>query len=166
MERDKALEMAISQIERQFGKGSIMKLGESGAMQDVEVIPTGCLSLDIALGVGGLPRGRAVEIYGPEASGKTTVALHVAAEAQRHGGFAAFIDAEHALDAHYAARLGVDVDNLLISQPDTGEQALDIAEALVRSSAVDVVIIDSVAALVPRAEIEGEMGDSHVGLQA
>ncbi|MFP4200923.1 MAG: recombinase RecA [Clostridia bacterium] len=158
--------MAISQIERQFGKGSIMKLGESGAMQDVEVIPTGCLSLDIALGVGGLPRGRAVEIYGPEASGKTTVALHVAAEAQRHGGFAAFIDAEHALDAHYAARLGVDVDNLLISQPDTGEQALDIAEALVRSSAVDVVIIDSVAALVPRAEIEGEMGDSHVGLQA
>ncbi len=166
MERDKALEMAISQIERQFGKGSIMKLGESGALQDVEVIPTGCLSLDIALGVGGLPRGRVVEIYGPEASGKTTVALHVAAEAQRHGGFAAFIDAEHALDAHYAERLGVDVENLLISQPDTGEQALDIAEALVRSSAVDVVIIDSVAALVPRAEIEGEMGDSHVGLQA
>jgi len=166
LERDKALEMAISQIERQFGKGSIMKLGESTNIRDVEVIPTGCLSLDIALGVGGLPRGRVVEIYGPEASGKTTVALHVAAEAQRHGGFAAFIDAEHALDASYARRLGVDVDNLLISQPDTGEQALDIAEALVRSSAVDVVIVDSVAALVPRAEIEGEMGDSHVGLQA
>ena len=166
MEREKALDMAISQIERQFGKGAIMKLGESQALRDVEVIPTGCLSLDIALGVGGLPRGRAVEIYGPEASGKTTVALHVAAEAQRHGGFAAFIDAEHALDASYARRLGVDVENLLISQPDTGEQALDIAEALVRSSAVDVVIIDSVAALVPRAEIEGEMGDSHVGLQA
>ncbi len=166
MEREKALDMAISQIERQFGKGAIMKLGESKAYRDVEVIPTGCLSLDIALGVGGLPRGRVVEIYGPEASGKTTVALHVAAEAQRHGGFAAFIDAEHALDASYARRIGVDVDNLLISQPDTGEQALDIAEALVRSSAVDVVIIDSVAALVPRAEIEGEMGDSHVGLQA
>lgn len=166
MDRQKALDTALAQIERQFGKGSIMKLGEVSAKTQVDVISTGCLPLDIALGVGGLPRGRAVEIYGPEASGKTTVALHVVAEAQRAGGVAAFIDAEHALDALYARNLGVDIDNLLVSQPDTGEQALEIAEALVRSGAVDVVVIDSVAALVPRAEIEGEMGDSHVGLQA
>ncbi len=165
MEREKALDAALSQIERQFGHGAIMRLGES-SRSPVAVIPTGCLSLDVALGVGGIPRGRVVEIYGPEASGKTTVALHVVAEAQKAGGVAAFIDAEHALDPHYARRLGVDVDNLLVSQPDTGEQALEIAEALVRSSAVDVVVVDSVAALVPRAEIEGEMGDSHVGLQA
>lgn len=165
MDREKALDMAMSQIERQFGKGAIMKMGETLDI-DLQVIPTGCIALDIALGVGGLPRGRVVELYGPEASGKTTVALHIAAEAQKAGGYAAFIDAEHALDASYARRLGIDVDNLLISQPDTGEQALDIAEALVRSKAVDVVIVDSVAALVPRAEIEGEMGDSHVGLQA
>ncbi len=164
-ERDKALDLALSQIERQFGQGAIMRLGES-SRAPVAVISTGCLSLDVALGVGGIPRGRVVEIYGPEASGKTTVALHVVAEAQKNGGVAAFIDAEHALDPHYARRLGVDVDNLLVSQPDTGEQALEIAEALVRSSAVDVVVVDSVAALVPRAEIEGEMGDSHVGLQA
>ena len=162
----KALEMALSQIEKQFGKGSIMKLGEAAAKMNVEVIPTGALSLDIALGVGGIPRGRVVEIYGPESSGKTTVALHILAEAQKLGGTAAFIDAEHALDPVYARRLGVDIDNLLISQPDTGEQALEIAEALVRSGAVDVIVVDSVAALVPRAEIEGEMGDSHVGLQA
>lgn len=162
----KALEIALSQIEKQFGKGSIMKLGEAAAKMNVEVIPTGALSLDIALGVGGIPRGRVVEIYGPESSGKTTVALHILAEAQKLGGTAAFIDAEHALDPVYARRLGVDIDNLLISQPDTGEQALEIAEALVRSGAVDVIVVDSVAALVPRAEIEGEMGDSHVGLQA
>jgi len=162
----KALEMALSQIEKQFGKGSIMKLGEAAAKMNVEVIPTGALSLDIALGVGGIPRGRVVEIYGPESSGKTTVALHILAEAQKMGGTAAFIDAEHALDPVYARRLGVDIDNLLVSQPDTGEQALEIAEALVRSGAVDVIVVDSVAALVPRAEIEGEMGDSHVGLQA
>lgn len=166
MEKEKALEMALSQIEKQFGKGSIMRLGEADARLAVEAIPTGALSLDIALGIGGMPRGRVIEIFGPESSGKTTVALHVIAEAQKAGGIAAFIDAEHALDPVYAKRLGVDTDNLLISQPDTGEQALEIAEALVRSGAVDVVVIDSVAALTPRAEIEGEMGDAHVGLQA
>ncbi len=162
----KALSIALSAIEKQFGKGSIMRLGEDSAKLQVEVISTGCLTLDMALGVGGVPRGRVIEIYGPESSGKTTVALHIIAEAQKAGGIAAFIDAEHALDPSYAKKLGVDIDNLLISQPDTGEQALEIAEALVRSGAVDVVVIDSVAALVPRAEIEGEMGDSHVGLQA
>lgn len=156
----------MAQIEKQFGKGSIMRMGEAGSKFVVEVIPTGALSLDVALGVGGVPRGRVLEIYGPEASGKTTVALHMVAEAQRGGGIAAFIDAEHALDPSYARRLGVDVDNLLISQPDTGEQALEIAEALVRSGAVDIIVVDSVAALVPRAEIEGEMGDAHMGLQA
>ncbi|MCL6451352.1 MAG: recombinase RecA [Acetobacteraceae bacterium] len=166
MDKDKALDAALAQIERQFGKGSIMKLGEATAHMQVEVIPTGCLALDLATGVGGVPRGRVVEIYGPEASGKTTVGLHIIAEAQNLGGVAAFIDAEHALDPVYAQRVGVKVDDLLISQPDTGEQALEIAEALVRSGAVDVVVVDSVAALVPRAEIEGEMGDSHVGLQA
>ncbi len=166
LEKQKALENALLYIERQFGKGSIMKLGEDAAKINVEVIPTGALSLDIALGVGGLPRGRVVEIFGPESSGKTTVALHVIAEAQKAGGTAAFIDAEHALDASYARRIGVDIDNLYVSQPDTGEQALEIAEHLVRSGAIDVVVIDSVAALVPRAEIEGEMGDAHVGLQA
>ncbi|HHW92726.1 MAG TPA: recombinase RecA [Firmicutes bacterium] len=166
MEKQKALEMALMQIEKQFGKGSIMRLGEASAKLNVEVIPTGALSLDLALGVGGVPRGRVVEIYGPESSGKTTVALHVIAEAQKMGGNAAFIDAEHALDPVYAHNLGVDVENLLISQPDTGEQALEIAEALVRSGAIDVVVVDSVAALVPRAELEGDMGDSHVGLQA
>jgi recombination protein RecA len=162
---DKSLEMALTQIERQFGKGAIMKLGES-AVRDVAAIPTGALSLDLALGIGGVPRGRIVEIYGPESSGKTTLALHVVAEAQRNGGSAAFIDAEHALDPVYAKALGVDVDELLISQPDTGEQALEITDMLIRSGALDVIVIDSVAALVPRAEIEGEMGDSHVGLQA
>lgn len=162
----KALDMALSQIEKQFGKGSIMRLGEASAKMTVEVIPTGCLAIDIALGVGGVPRGRIIEVYGPESSGKTTVALHIAAEAQKLGGVAAFIDAEHALDPVYAKALGVNIDNLLVSQPDTGEQALEICEALVRSGAIDVVIIDSVAALVPRAEIEGEMGDSHVGLHA
>lgn len=166
MDKKEVLEGTISQIERQFGKGAIMRMGESAMMENVPSISTGCLSLDLALGVGGIPRGRIVELYGPEASGKTTVGLHIVAEAQKAGGYAAFIDAEHALDATYADRIGVDIDNLLISQPDTGEQALDIAEALVRSGAVDVIIIDSVAALVPRAEIEGEMGDSHVGLQA
>jgi recombination protein RecA len=165
-EKDKALENALAQIERQFGKGSIMKLGEAAANMQIEVIPTGSISLDVALGVGGIPRGRVVEIYGPESSGKTTLTLHVIAEAQRSGGVAAFIDVEHALDPAYARSLGVDLDNLLISQPDTGEQALDIAEMLVRSNAVDVVVVDSVAALVPKAEIEGDMGDSHVGLQA
>ncbi|MDH3518238.1 MAG: recombinase RecA [Acidimicrobiia bacterium] len=165
MERDKALEMAVSQIERQFGKGAIMRMGESAA-NPTEVISTGALALDLALGIGGVPRGRVVEIYGPEASGKTTLALHVVAEAQRNGGIAAFIDAEHAMDPIYSRALGVDVDELLISQPDTGEQALEIADMLVRSGALDVIVIDSVAALVPRAEIEGEMGDSHVGLQA
>jgi recombination protein RecA len=165
MERDKALDMAITQIEKQFGDGSIMKLGEDSIRQ-VEVIPTGAMSLDLALGVGGVPRGRIVEIYGPESSGKTTLALHIVAEAQRTGGIAAFIDAEHALDPVYAKNLGVDVDELLISQPDTGEQALEITDMLIRSGALDVVVIDSVAALVPRAEIEGEMGDTHVGLQA
>ncbi|MDX1449477.1 MAG: recombinase RecA, partial [Acidimicrobiia bacterium] len=164
-ERNKAVEMAVSQIERQFGKGSIMKMGDAAANK-VDVISTGALSLDLALGIGGVPRGRVVEIYGPESSGKTTLALHVVAEAQRNGGIAAFIDAEHALDPVYARKLGVDVDELLISQPDTGEQALEIADMLIRSGALDVVVIDSVAALVPRAEIEGEMGDAHVGLQA
>ena len=165
MERQKALDIAIQQIERQFGKGSIMKLGEDTSL-NVSVISSGCLALDIALGAGGFPRGRVVEIFGPESSGKTTVALHLVAEAQRLGGNAAFIDAEHALDPVYAKNLGVNVDELYVSQPDTGEQALEIAEALVRSNAIDVVVIDSVAALVPKAEIEGEMGDSHVGLQA
>jgi len=164
-DKQKALELALMQIERQFGKGSIMKLGEASKL-NIEVIPSGALALDIALGVGGLPRGRVVEIFGPESSGKTTVALHIIAEAQKLGGLAAFVDAEHALDPIYARNLGVDIDNLLVSQPDTGEQALEIAEALVRSGAVDVIVVDSVAALVPRAEIEGEMGDSHVGLQA
>lgn len=166
LEKQKALENALSHIEKQFGKGSIMKLGEDATRINVEAIPTGALSLDIALGVGGLPRGRVVEIFGPESSGKTTVALHVIAQAQKAGGTAAFIDAEHALDAVYARNIGVDIDNLYVSQPDTGEQALEIAEHLVRSGAIDVVVIDSVAALVPRAEIEGEMGDAHVGLQA
>jgi recombination protein RecA len=165
MDKKKALEMALTQIEKQFGKGSIMKLGESTHM-NVEAIPSGALELDIALGVGGIPRGRVTEIFGPESSGKTTVALHVIAEAQKRGGTAAFVDAEHALDPVYAGKLGVDIENLLVSQPDTGEQALEITEALVRSGAIDVIVIDSVAALVPRAEIEGEMGDSHVGLQA
>ncbi|MDI6618241.1 MAG: recombinase RecA [Clostridiales bacterium] len=164
-EKIKALEEAMTQIEKQFGKGSIMRLGESAKL-NIDVIPTGALDLDIALGVGGLPRGRIVEIFGPESSGKTTVALHVIAEAQKMGGTSAFVDAEHALDPVYAKNLGVDTDNLVVSQPDTGEQALEITEALVRSNAVDVIVIDSVAALVPRAEIEGEMGDSHVGLQA
>jgi len=158
--------MALAQIEKQFGKGSIMKLGEASAGMAIDVIPTGAIALDAALGVGGVPRGRVVEIFGPESSGKTTVALHIIAEAQRAGGIAAFIDAEHALDPAYAHNLGVDIDELLISQPDTGEQALEIAEALVRSGAIDVIVIDSVAALVPKAEIEGEMGDQHVGLQA
>ena len=162
----RALDTAMRQIEKDFGKGSIMKLGEASAKMNVESIPTGALSLDLALGVGGIPRGRITEVYGPESSGKTTVALHMIAETQKRGGYAAFIDAEHALDPEYARHLGVDVDNLLISQPDNGEQALDIAEALVRSGAIDIVVVDSVAALVPRAEIEGEMGDSHVGLQA
>ena len=166
MEKDKALSNAIQQIERSYGKGAIMKLGEVAAARDVTVIPTGSLPLDLALGVGGMPRGRVVEIYGPESAGKTTVALHVVAEAQKQGGVAAFVDAEHALDPLYASRIGVQIDDLLISQPDTGEQALEIVEVLVRSSAVDVIVIDSVAALVPKAEIEGEMGDAHVGLQA
>jgi len=165
VEQDKALDMAVSQIEKQFGTGAIMKMGE-GAIRNVKAIPTGALSLDIALGIGGVPRGRIVEIFGPESSGKTTLALHVVAEAQRNGGIAAFIDAEHALDPVYAKALGVDVDEMFISQPDTGEQALEIADMLIRSGALDVVVVDSVAALVPRAEIEGEMGQSHVGLQA
>lgn len=165
-DKKKALDMAMHQIEKDFGKGSIMKLGEATAKMNIEVIPTGALSLDIALGVGGIPRGRVTEIYGPESSGKTTVALHMIAETQKLGGYAAFIDAEHALDPEYARHLGVDIDNLLISQPDNGEQALEIADALVRSGAIDIIVIDSVAALVPKAEIEGEMGDSHVGLQA
>jgi len=165
--KQRALDMAVSQIEKQFGKGSIMCLGEEGALvKDVSVIPTGSLSLDLALGIGGIPRGRVIEIYGPESSGKTTLALHVVAEAQRLGGSAAFIDAEHALDVSYARKLGVKTDELLISQPDSGEQALEISEVLVRSGAVDVLVVDSVAALVPRAEIEGDMGDSHMGLQA
>jgi recombination protein RecA len=164
-DRDKALETALAQIERQFGRGSIMRLGEEGR-PPMEVIPTGAISLDVALGIGGLPRGRVVEVYGPEGSGKTTIALHAVASAQKLGGIAAFVDAEHALDPEYAKHLGVDTDALLVSQPDTGEQALEIADMLIRSGAIDVIVIDSVAALVPRAEIEGEMGDSHVGLQA
>src|SRR6266702_6630565 len=163
--REKAIDLALQQIERRFGKGAIMKLGEVAKVQ-VEVISTGSIALDMALGVGGIPRGRVTEIYGPEASGKTTLCQHIIANAQRAGGYAAFIDAEHALDRTYAAHCGVDTDNLLISQPDTGEQALEIVDSLVRSNALDVVVIDSVAALTPRAEIEGEMGDSHVGLQA
>ena len=162
----KALDLALSQIEKQFGKGAIMRLGPGGVLADVAVISTGSLGLDIALGVGGMPRGRVVEIFGPESSGKTTLSLHVISEAQKNGGVAAFIDAEHALDVGYAKKLGVNIDDLLISQPDTGEQALEIAETLVRSGAIDVIVVDSVAALVPRAEIEGEMGDSHMGLQA
>ena len=165
VDRQKNLEMALSQIEKQFGKGSVMKMGEKGTMA-IEAVSTGALSLDLALGIGGLPRGRVTEIYGPESSGKSTLALHVVAEAQRNGGICAYIDAEHALDPVYARAIGVDIDELLISQPDTGEQALEIADMLVRSGAIDVVVIDSVAALTPRAEIEGEMGDSHVGLQA
>ena len=164
-EKKKALEVAMSQIEKQFGKGSVMKLGEFKAME-VEAIPTGALSLDIALGIGGVPRGRIIEVFGPESSGKTTLALHVIAEAQKAGGEAAFIDAEHALDPVYAKKLVVDIDNLIVSQPDTGEQALEITEALVRSGALDVIVVDSVAALVPKAEIDGDMGDSHMGLQA
>lgn len=164
-EKEKNLEQAIAQIEKQFGKGSIMKLGDVTTTK-VDVIPTGCLPLDMALGIGGIPRGRIIEIYGPESSGKTTVSLHIIAEAQKLGGTAAFVDAEHALDPIYAARLGVDVKNLYVSQPDTGEQGLEIAESLVRSGSVDIVVIDSVAALTPKAEIDGEMGDSHVGLQA
>lgn len=163
--RKKALEQAIAQIEKQYGKGSIMKMG-AGAAKDVDVIPTGCLALDIALGIGGVPRGRIIEIYGPESSGKTTVSLHVVAEAQKMGGTAAFIDAEHALDPIYAKKLGVNLDELYVSQPDNGEQGLDIVDSLVRSGAVDIVVVDSVAALTPKAEIDGEMGDSHVGLQA
>ena len=165
-DRNRAIELAMGQIEKQFGKGSIMRLGEDAVLPDVKSIPTGALSLNIALGIGGVPCGRIVEVYGPESSGKTTLALHIAAEAQKNGGVAAFIDAEHALDVHYAKKLGVNTDDLLISQPDTGEQALEIVEVLVRSGAIDVLVIDSVAALVPRAEIEGEMGDSHMGLQA
>ena len=164
--RHKAIDAALSQIEKQFGKGAIMKLGQKGAAVAVEVIPTGSISFDLALGIGGFPRGRVIEIYGPEATGKTTLALHVIAEAQKRGGQAAFIDAEHALSPEYAARIGIDIDNLLISQPDFGEQALEIAEVLVRSGAVDVIVVDSVAALVPKAELEGEMGDAHMGLQA
>jgi len=165
MEKEKALELALAQIEKQFGKGSIMKLGENAKL-DIEAISTGALPLDIATGIGGVPKGRIIEIYGPESSGKTTVALHIVAESQKKGGIAAFIDAEHALDPGYAKKLGVNIEDLIISQPDTGEQALEIAEALVRSGAVDVIVIDSVAALVPKAEIEGDMGDSHMGLQA
>ena len=166
LDKEKALEIALAQIEKQFGKGAIMKLGDSSANLNISAIPTGCIDLDIALGVGGIPRGRIVEIFGPESSGKTTIALHVVAQAQKMGGTAAFIDAEHALDPVYAESLGVNVDDLYVSQPDTGEQALEICEALVRSGAIDVVVVDSVAALVPKAEIEGDMGDSHVGLQA
>jgi len=165
-DRNRAIELAMGQIEKQFGKGSIMRLGEDAVLPDIKSISTGSLSLNIALGIGGVPCGRIVEIYGPESSGKTTLALHIAAEAQKTGGVAAFVDAEHALDIHYAKKLGVNIDELLISQPDTGEQALEIVEVLVRSGAIDVLVIDSVAALVPRAEIEGEMGDSHMGLQA
>jgi len=165
-ERNKALDIAVGQIEKQFGKGSIMRLGQRGAIAPIEVIPTGAISIDFALGIGGMPRGRVVEIYGPESSGKTTLALQVIAEAQRAGGMAAFVDAEHALDAQYAQKLGVDVENLLVSQPDHGEQALEIVEVLIRSGGVDVVVVDSVAALVPKAEIEGEMGEAQMGLQA
>jgi len=166
MDKKKALEVALSQIERQFGKGSIMKLGEAGGRFEVPVIPSGSIAIDVALGVGGFPRGRVTEIYGPESSGKTTLTLHVLAEAQKLGGIAAFIDVEHALDPVYAANIGVDLENLYVSQPDTGEQGLEIVETLVRSNAVDVIVVDSVAAMVPRAEIEGDMGDAHVGLQA
>ena len=165
-EKQKALDAALSQIEKQFGKGSVMKLGDSSNNMNVETIPTGSLSLDIALGLGGIPKGRVIEVYGPESSGKTTVALHMVAEVQKRGGVAGFIDAEHALDPVYASKIGVDIDNLYISQPDNGEQALEITETLVRSGAVDIIIVDSVAALVPKAEIDGDMGDSHVGLQA
>ena len=165
-EKQKALNSTIAMIEKQYGKGAIMKLGDNKVNTDLEVIPTGCLSLDLALGIGGVPRGRIMEIYGPESSGKTTVALHIIAETQKMGGVAAFIDAEHALDAQYAHALGVDTNELYLSQPDTGEQALDICESLVRSSAVDIIVIDSVAALTPKAEIEGDMGDTHVGLLA
>ncbi|PLX78408.1 MAG: recombinase RecA [Desulfuromonas sp.] len=165
-QRDRTIELAMSQIEKQFGKGSIMRLGEDNTIPGVEAIPTGSISLDLALGVGGVPRGRVIEIYGPESSGKTTLALHIVSEAQKKGGISAFVDAEHALDVQYAKQLGVNTDDLLVSQPDTGEQALEIAEVLVRSGAIDVLVVDSVAALVPRAEIEGEMGDAHVGLQA
>lgn len=164
--KKKALDAAVMQIEKDFGRGAVMRLGDTSAFGEVEVVPTGALSLDIALGLGGVPRGRVVEIYGPESSGKTTVSLHMAAEVQKRGGIAAFIDAEHALDPKYAAGIGVDIDELYISQPDTGEQALEITEMLVRSGAIDIIIIDSVAALVPKAEIDGEMGDSHIGLQA
>jgi recombination protein RecA len=165
-DKEKAIELAVGQIEKQFGKGAIMRLGADGAIVPVEAIPTGSMSLDVALGIGGVPRGRIIEIYGPEGSGKTTLTCSIVAQAQRLGGVAAFIDAEHALDVGYARKIGVDVDNLLISQPDTGEQALDIAEVLIRSGAIDIIVVDSVAALVPAAEIEGEMGESHVGLQA
>ena len=165
MERDKALEMAMGQIDKQFGKGAVMRMGDNLDMQ-IEAIPTGALALDIALGIGGLPRGRIVEIFGPESSGKSTLAMHVVAEAQRNGGICAYVDAEHAMDPVYARAIGVNVDDLLISQPDTGEQALEIADMLIRSGALDVIVIDSVAALTPRAEIEGDMGDTHVGLQA
>ena len=165
-EKQKALDAALGQIEKQYGKGAVMKLGDPDAQMDVETVPTGSLSLDIALGLGGIPKGRVVEIYGPESSGKTTVALHMVAEVQKRGGIASFIDAEHALDPHYAKNIGVDIDNLYISQPDCGEQALEITETMVRSGAVDIIIVDSVAALVPKAEIDGEMGDSHVGLHA
>ncbi|HET6385675.1 MAG TPA: ATPase domain-containing protein, partial [Armatimonadota bacterium] len=164
-DRTKAVSTAVSQVERQFGKGALMRLGESTRLQ-IESIPTGCITLDLALGIGGVPKGRIIEIYGPEASGKTTLALHIIAEAQKKGGTAAFIDAEHALDPIYARNLGINIDELLISQPDYGEQALEIADILIRSGGVDVVVVDSVAALVPKAELEGEMGDSHVGLQA
>ena len=165
-EKLKALDAAISHIEKQYGKGSVMKLGDNSAHMNVEAVPTGSLSLDLALGIGGLPKGRIIEIYGPESSGKTTVTLHMIAEVQKNGGIAGFIDAEHALDPVYAKNIGVDIDNLYISQPDNGEQALEIAETMVRSGAIDIVVVDSVAALVPKAEIEGDMGDSHVGLQA
>ena len=165
-EKQKALDAALAQIEKQFGKGSVMKLGDKGANMQIETTPTGCLSLDLALGLGGIPKGRIIEVYGPESSGKTTVALHMVAEVQKRGGIAGFIDAEHALDPVYAKNIGVDVDNLYISQPDNGEQALEMAETMVRSGAVDIIIVDSVAALVPKAEIEGDMGDAHVGLQA
>ena len=164
-DRDKAIKLALDQIERQFGKGSIMRPGESAAM-DVDVIPTGAISLDAALGVGGIPRGRVIELFGPESAGKTMLALHIVSEAQRMGGVAAFVDAEHALDIQFARKLGVDVDNLLVSQPDSGEEALEITDTLVRSGAIDLIVVDSVAALVPKAELEGDMGDSHVGLHA
>ena len=163
--KDKAIKLALDQIERQFGKGSIMRLGESTTM-DIDIIPTGSISLDSALGVGGIPRGRVIELFGPEAAGKTMLSLHIVSEAQRMGGVAAFIDAEHALDVGFARKLGVDVDNLLVSQPDSGEEALEITDTLVRSGAIDIIVVDSVAALVPKAELEGDMGDSHMGLQA